>query len=53
MQKFINPSLIDMMLKALQYMKMVKTRYEGIKTQYTYHWFVNIDDKLIACHPEF
>lgn len=54
MQKFINPSLIDMIIEGFTiYEDGEKKRYKGINdTIYIPHWFINIDDKLIVCHPK-
>lgn len=54
MQKFINPNLIDMIVEGFTiYKEGKKKKYEGINDIiYIPHWFVNIDNKLIACHPK-
>lgn len=54
MQKFINPHLIDMIVEGFTlYDEGKKKRYEGIfDIQYIPHWFVNIDNKVIVCHPK-
>jgi len=54
MQKFINPSLIDMIVEGFTlYYEGSKKRYEGIKgIIYIPHWFVNINQKVIVCHPK-
>lgn len=54
MQKFINPNLIDMIVEGFTiYENGKKKKYEGIDgITYIPHWFVNIDEKLIVCHPK-
>lgn len=54
MQKFINPNLIDMMVEGFTiYEDNKKRRFKGIEgITYIPHWFVNIDEKLIVCHPK-
>jgi predicted phosphodiesterase len=54
LQKFINPEVIQMLVDGF-------TVYEGTKKfeylpieniEYVPHWFVNINNQLIVCHPE-
>lgn len=54
MQKFINPNLIDMIVEGFTiYEDKGRKRYEGIEgITYIPHWFVNIDKKVIVCHPK-
>lgn len=54
MQRFINPNLIDMIVEGfIIYNEGEKKKYEGVENIiYMPHWFVNIDDKLIVCHPK-
>ena len=54
MQKFINPNLIDMIVDGFTiYDDGKKRKFQGLDGLiYIPHWFVNIDKKLIVCHPK-
>lgn len=53
-QKFINPNLIDMYIEGFTiYEDNKKRKFEGIEgIIHIPHWFVNIDQKIIVCHPK-
>lgn len=53
-QKFINPYLLDMIVEGFTiYKDGGRRKYKGIENiTYIPHWFVNIDKKIIVCHPK-
>lgn len=54
MQKFVNPNILDMIIEGFTiYEEGSRRRYEGLEgIIYIPHWFVNIDKKIIVCHPK-
>lgn len=54
MQKFINPKIISMLIDGFTiYNEGEKKIYDGIDNViHIPHWFVNIDKKVIVCHPK-
>lgn len=54
LQKFINPEVLEMLVEGFTiYDNGKKKRFEGIEnTIYIPHWFVNVDNKIIVCHPK-
>jgi len=54
MQKFVNPNILGMIIEGFTiYEEGARRRYEGLEgIIYIPHWFVNIDKKIIVCHPK-
>lgn len=54
LQKFINPEILEMLTDGFTiYEDGKKIKYEGIEgIKYIPHWYVNIENKIIVCHPK-
>ncbi|QPW62028.1 metallophosphoesterase [Clostridium botulinum] len=54
LQKFLNPNILSMLVDGFTiYEDDKKVTYEGIADiTYIPHWYVNLDEKLIVCHPK-
>lgn len=54
MQDFLNPNILDMLFEGFTlYENGHKVKYKGIDgVTYIPHWYINLDGKLIVCHPK-
>lgn len=54
LQKFINPNILEMLVDGFTiYEEDKKVKYKGIENLiFIPHWYVNIDNKIIVCHPK-
>jgi predicted phosphodiesterase len=53
LQSFINPEILDNLVEGFTlYQNGKKHKYDGIKNvRYIPQWYINVEDKLIVCHP--
>ena len=55
LQKFINPNILSMLVDGFTIYNTdgKKKKYEGIEgVTHIAHWYCNIDNKIIVCHPK-